>query len=124
VTEIERREWGVGSGESTRRAGRPEAEDSPLPTPHSPLYREFEKRRDGMIHAMEGGLWLHRHVWKGHPMAHLVSVDRELLLVYGRAVGLPERRLQYKPLRDPRTGERREAWHWDLVGEYLPEKGR
>jgi len=77
-----------------------------------------------MVHAMEGGLWLHRHVWKGHPMAHLVSVDRELLLVYGRAVGLPERRLQYKPLKDPRTGERREAWHWDLVGEYLPEKDR
>ena len=43
-------------------------------------YREFEARRDGMIHAMDGGLWLHRHVWKGRPMAHLVSTDREALL--------------------------------------------
>ena len=24
-----------------------------------PPFREFEKRRDGMIHAMDGGLWLH-----------------------------------------------------------------
>jgi hypothetical protein len=21
-----------------------------------------------MVHAMDGGLWLHRHVWKGTPM--------------------------------------------------------
>ena len=48
--------------------------------PPVPEYREFAKRRDGMIHAMDGGLWLHRHVWKGERMAHLVSVDRELLL--------------------------------------------
>jgi hypothetical protein len=73
-----------------------------------------------MAYAMDGGLWLHRHVWKGTPMAHLVSVDRARLLAYGRAVGLPERRLQYKPLKDPRTGERRDAWHWDLVGRFLP----
>jgi hypothetical protein len=53
-------------------------------------------------------------------MAHLVSIDRELLLVYGRAVGIPDHRLQYKPLKDPRTGVRREAWHWDLGGPYLP----
>ncbi len=83
-------------------------------------YVEFERRRDGMAHAMDGGLWLHRHVWKGTPMAHLVSTDRERLLAYGRRVGLPAARLQYKPLRDPRTGERREAWHWDLVGPFLP----
>ena len=87
-------------------------------------YREFERRRDGMIFAMEGGLWLHRHLYKGRPMAHLVSVDRERLLAYGRAVGLPANRLQPKPLRDPRTGVRREAWHWDLVGEFLPPKQR
>ena len=73
-----------------------------------------------MIHAMDGGLWLHRHIWKGRPMAHLVSVDRELLLTYGRAVGLPAERLQFKPLKDPRTGERRDAWHWDLLGHFLP----
>ena len=73
-----------------------------------------------MAFAMEGGLWLHRHVWKGHRMAHLVSTDREMLLAYGRAVGLPADRLQFKPLKDPRTGVRRDAWHGDLVGRYLP----
>lgn len=83
-------------------------------------YREFVRRRDGMIHAMDGGLWLHRHVWFGRPMAHLVSTDRERLLDYGRRVGLPDERLQRKPLKDPRTGERRDAWHWDLLGPFLP----
>lgn len=71
---------------------------------------------------MDGGLWLHRHVWKGQKMAHLVSTDRGRLLAYGQAVGLPESRLQFKPLKDPRTGERRKAWHWDLVGVWLPER--
>jgi len=83
-------------------------------------YREFERRREGMVWAMDGNLWLHRHVWRGRPMAHLVSTDREKLLAYGRRVGLPDERLQYKPLKDPRTGERRDAWHWDLGGPYLP----
>ncbi len=83
-------------------------------------YLEFESRRDGMIHAMNGGLWLHRHIWKGTPMAHLVSTDRSLLLEYGRSVGLPATRLQFKPLKDPRTGIRRDAWHWDLVSRFLP----
>jgi hypothetical protein len=83
-------------------------------------FKEFSKRRDGMIHAMEGGLWLHRHVWKGRPMAHLVSTDRESLIVYGDSVGLPREGLQFKPLRDPRTGKRRDAWHWDLGGSFLP----
>ena len=82
--------------------------------------REFLKRRDGMIHAMDGGLWLHRHVWLGRPMVHLVSTDRERLLAYGRALGLPEARIQFKPLKDPRTEVRREAWHWDLGGPVLP----
>jgi hypothetical protein len=90
--------------------------------PDTVAYIEFEKRRDGMIHAMDGGLWLHRHVWKGHRMAHLVSTDRGRLVDYGRAVGLPESRLQFKPLKDPRTGIRRDAWHWDLVGEWLPPR--
>jgi hypothetical protein len=75
-----------------------------------------------MEFAMDGGLWLHRHVWKGTRMAHLVSVDRERLLAYGRAVGLPAERLQYKPLKDPRTGKRLDAWHWDLVGRFLPPR--
>lgn len=105
--------------------------DAASPVPHhpapgakerAPSYREFTDRRAGMIHAMDGGLWLHRHVWKGRPMAHLVSVDRELLLDYGRAVGLSADRLQFKPLKDPRTGVRRDAWHWDLVGGYLPPR--
>jgi hypothetical protein len=74
-----------------------------------------------MIHAMDGGLWLHRHVWKGQQMAHLVSTNRARLVKYGHAVGLPESRLQFKPLKDPRTGQRRDAWHWDLVGVWLPE---
>lgn len=55
-------------------------------------------------------------------MAHLVSTDRERLLEYGAKVGLPASRLQYKPLKDPRTSVRREAWHWDLVGDFLPPK--
>lgn len=82
--------------------------------------REFPKRRDGMIHAMDGGLWLHRHMWLGRPMVHLVSTDRERLLEYGRAVGIPATRIQFKPLKDPRTGVRRDAWHWDLGGPVLP----
>jgi hypothetical protein len=89
-------------------------------TAPSPPWREFTARRDGMLHAMDGGLWLHRHVWKGTRMAHLVSTDRDALLAYGRAAGIPAERLQYKPLKDPRTGERRPAWHWDLVGRFLP----
>jgi hypothetical protein len=104
---------GVHPGAAVVRTG-PESPD--------PAYREFGKRRDGMIFAMEGGLWLHRHQYKGVPMAHLVSTDRERLLAYGRAVGLPPERLQYKPLKDPRTGERRPAWHWDLVHRFLPPR--
>ena len=85
-------------------------------------YREFEKRLDGMIHAMNGGLWLHRHVWKGRPMAHLVSTNKAALLAYGAQAGIPAQRLQCKPLKDPATGIRREAWHWDLGGPFLPPR--
>ena len=91
-------------------------------TPPGRPYREFALRREGMIYAMSGGLWLHRHVWKGHPMAHLVSTNRELLIEYGRSVGLGIDKLQYKPLKDPRTGARCDAWHWDLVGKLLPPR--
>ena len=90
----------------------------------APTFKEFTKLRDGMMHAMDGGLWLHRHLWQGRRMAHLVSTNRELLLAYGRAVGLPEHRLQFKPLKDPRTGIRRDAWHWDLGGPVLPPPTR
>lgn len=89
---------------------------------HDRPYREFAQRREGMIYAMGGGLWLHRHQWKGRSMAHLVSTDRERLLHYGRSVGLPAHRLQYKSLKDPRTGERADTWHWDLVGDLLPPR--
>ena len=82
--------------------------------------REFTKRRDGMIHAMDGGLWLHRHVWMGKPMVHLVSTDRARLLDYGSALGMPAQRLQFKPLRDPRTTVPADAWHWDLGGPVYP----
>ena len=83
-------------------------------------WTEFRNRHDGMIHAMSGGLWLHRHLWLGKRLAHLVSCDKEWLLAWGRRVGIPEGRLQYHPLKDPRDGVRRDAWHWDLGGPYLP----
>jgi len=55
-------------------------------------------------------------------MAHLVSTDRITLVRWGMSVGLNPHRLQYKPLRDPRDGVRRDAWHWDLVGPWLPPR--
>jgi hypothetical protein len=72
-----------------------------------------------MIHALDGGLWLHRFVLWGEEMAHLVSSDRDLLVVAGRLLGMSERWLQYKPLKHPRNGKRVAAWHWDLRGAYL-----
>jgi hypothetical protein len=100
------------------------SDTAPRPARDAFDLREFDRPRDGMIHAMDGGLWLHFHTWKGTPMAHLVSTSRELLLAYGRRVGIPADRLQHKPLRDPRTGRRREAWHWDLVGRFLPPRAQ
>lgn len=69
---------------------------------------------------MSGGLWLHRHVWKGRRMAHLVSVDRARLIQVALEIQFPVERLQFKPLKDPRTGIRRDAWHFDLGGPFLP----
>ncbi len=69
---------------------------------------------------MNGGLWLHRHVWKGRAMAHLVSNNRERLVEVAKEIRFPVERLQFKPLKDPRTGERRDAWHFDLGGPFLP----
>ena len=100
------------------------SDDTMQDVEHGSAPREFERRRDGMIHAIDGGLWLHRHVWKGHPMAHLVSTDREALIRYGMEVGIPLSRLQYKALKDPRTGIRVHTWHWDLVGRFLPPRER
>ncbi|OLC75504.1 MAG: hypothetical protein AUH78_08725 [Gemmatimonadetes bacterium 13_1_40CM_4_69_8] len=72
-----------------------------------------------MCFALDGGVWLHRHCLHGEPMAHVVSSDRDTLLAVGRALDLQPAWLQYKPLKDPRTGQRVPAWHWDLWGERL-----
>lgn len=53
-------------------------------------------------------------------MAHLVSSDRGQLERVGFVLGLNPSRLQFRPLRDPRTGVRAAAWHWDLVGPWVP----
>ena len=52
-------------------------------------------------------------------MVHLVSADRERLLAVGRELDLQPASLQYKPLKDPRTGFRVPAWHWDVWGSRL-----
>jgi len=52
-------------------------------------------------------------------MAHLVSADRERLLALGHRLRLHPDWLQYKPLKDPRSGMRRPAWHWDVWGSRL-----
>ena len=82
-------------------------------------WMEFTRRREGMVHALEGGLWLHRFTLKSEPMAHLVSSDRALLEVAGEQLGMRREWLQYKPLKFPPTGKRVEAWHWDLRGTHL-----
>ena len=55
-------------------------------------------------------------------MAHLVSSDRDALLAWGRDHGMDERWIQYKPLKDPESGERVPAWHWDLFGDDIPPR--
>ena len=72
-----------------------------------------------MCFALDGGVWLHRWRLRGEPMAHLVSTDRDRLLILGRELGFSAAWLQYKPLKDPRTGERVAAWHWDVLGSRL-----
>lgn len=72
-----------------------------------------------MLFALDGGVWLHRYTLREEPMAHLVSADRARLLDVGRRLGLHPAWLQHKPLKDPRTGVRVPAWHWDLWGSVL-----
>jgi hypothetical protein len=72
-----------------------------------------------MSFALDGGVWLHRWRVGGEPMAHLVSADQARLLALGRALGFSDDWLQYKPLKDPRTGQRIPAWHWDVLGSRL-----
>ncbi len=83
-------------------------------------WREFPRRRDGVRHALEGGLWLHRWRMDGRPMAHLVSSDRDALIAWGENHGLNARWIQYKPLKNPDTGQRVPCWHWDLWEEQIP----
>ncbi len=52
-------------------------------------------------------------------MAHLVSSDKKSLLLAGKRLGMKPDWLQHKPLKDPDTGQRVDAWHWDLRGTYL-----
>lgn len=82
-------------------------------------WREFERRRDGMAHALSGGLWLHRFLLDGQPWAHLVSSNRDALLRAGTVLGMRPEWLQYKPLKRLDTRERVDAWHWDLRGQRL-----
>jgi hypothetical protein len=82
-------------------------------------WREFAHWRVGVTHALDGGLWLHRFALYGESWAHLVSADRDALLAAGRVLDLPDAWLQYRPLRDPRSRERVDAWHWDLRRERL-----
>jgi hypothetical protein len=74
-----------------------------------------------MCYALDGGIWLHRHRLNGESMAHVVSADREALLAWGRLLRLEPAWLQFKPLKDPRTGVRVPAWHWDLRENKLRE---
>jgi hypothetical protein len=89
----------------------------------SEAWTEFKRRRDGMQFALDGGVWLHRYRLDGRPMAHVVSADKEKLLALGEAQGWQAMGLQYKPLKDPRTGVRKAAWHWDLWGRRLEALG-
>jgi len=72
-----------------------------------------------MCFALDGGVWLHRHVQNGERMVHLVSADKQRLLALGAGLGMRAEWLQYKPLKDPRTGIRVPAWHWDVWGAQL-----
>jgi len=82
-------------------------------------WREFGLWRQGVMHALDGGLWLHRFALRGEPWAHLVSADRSALVAAGRLLAMPESWLQFRPLRDPRSRERVDAWHWDLRRDRL-----
>lgn len=83
-------------------------------------WREFAHWRRGVEHALDGGLWLHQFTLRGERWAHLVSTDRDALERAGRTLGVPGHVfLQFRPLRDPRTGRRVDAWHWDLKREPL-----
>jgi hypothetical protein len=79
----------------------------------------FRLWRDGVVHALEGGLWLHPFELRGECWAHLVSADRQALLRVGERLAMSPEWLQYRPLKHPATGIREPAWHWDLRGPRL-----
>lgn len=82
-------------------------------------WRQFGLWREGVLHALDGGLWLHPFVLRGERWAHLVSADREALVHAGERLDMHARWLQYRPLKHPETGLRVPAWHWDLRGPRL-----
>lgn len=82
-------------------------------------WREFGLWREGVRHALAGGLWLHRFALRGEAWAHLVSADRHALIQAGRVLDMPETWLQFRPLRDPFSRRRVDAWHWDLRRDRL-----
>jgi tetratricopeptide (TPR) repeat protein len=71
--------------------------------PIAPGWREFALRREGMIHAMDGGLWLHRHTWYGRTEDAIARLECTLDLDpdYWRASSM--RALCYAQLGDLRT---------------------
>ena len=83
------------------------------------VWYRFRLWREGVLHALEGGLWLHPFELRGERWAHLVSADREVLLRAGDRLDMPPEWLQYRPLKHPATGIRVPAWHWDLRGPRL-----
>ena len=82
-------------------------------------WRQFGLWRDGVQHALDGGLWLHPFDLRGERWAHLVSADREALLRAGDRLDMRAEWLHYRPLKHPTTGIREPAWHWDLRGPRL-----
>ena len=83
------------------------------------VWREFGLWREGVEHALGGGLWFHPFELRGEQWAHMVSSDRAKLLRAGERLGMRGEWLQYRPLKHPRTGVRVDAWHWDLRGRRL-----
>jgi hypothetical protein len=85
------------------------------------VLRVFRLWREGVLHALDGGLWLHPFELRGERWAHLVSADRDLLLGAGRHLAMRPEWLQYRPLKHPRTWRPHPAWHWDLRGWRLEQ---
>ncbi|GIW10691.1 MAG: nicotinate-nucleotide--dimethylbenzimidazole phosphoribosyltransferase [Dehalococcoidia bacterium] len=83
--------------------------------------RRFARRREGYLHALEGGIWddPFRHV-DGRRYRHIVSTDLGRLIAWAEARGISRSRIVRRDLRDyRRNGERVVAWHIDLGGPYL-----